>query len=1522
MPPPTRLAPDDPKLVAAREAYLQATALKIQIDRGEFGSLKTDLFAFFRSNPILGQFCPREPWVGHASTEVFIGSLAEADAAIAAMTDAAFGPLQHDVETLHSSASALAGSTKKKLQSKHDAIEYLRTYETRNAGTFITDTTRAAVRRTDHLASTDIVSRLSALGATPSTETQAHINAIQPFTQKHEIKERITTLFQREVYKTYFGGEGFYGVRRFVRAAHTPLVDMVEVLALAKAGLAELDSEGKRFAVREKIASFKLKLDHRRTMKASLAAHEANAASLASSFRSNARVIETFAGQLRGQVTKLQREIAAHKLAIEAVRTRIETNVAALDKLLGDHDTSLSEYEARGSAQAPDENTPELELPRVTTLRKEIADAMDQIDVHIASIDTCEIAIFEKLKVLSFCGDNLARIQANQAQIEVLQQKYKDAKVLVLYFRLGDDVRGFLSTLAKTLRGGDSALDSIGSMNVVLVFEAGVRAGYDLGVAALYAKVGMTLVLSGSLSIVDTRQMLFTYRLALYLGMSAAAQVGVPDELASAAEGMSLPVPDALIDASIGARCSLYDVQECRLYLDEAHWGAHWSHEITRRIVFLNQYNPANHSLITPEWLDERLNDLRGSVGANESLSLEARNRIVSAIAIDQAQVALVKLSPAKLAFDLQTRTNWQGKLEVVGYKIGSRATSQVAQFAVRQSEAGPPPAEKTLGVLTESVTVYTGDESVEGQATYHKFMPPSLDGAARHYLEIVQRKVSSFAPPYVRISWASPMTEPPRDPAALHAISAAVNFDGATLAASYAKRVMLPAEATAEVPVEDPEHFARELASRLDLIGSGADANKLLKAFVALPQGLDSASTGLAAAATKTGLTALSTVGEALGSAGEALTPIAELFSLDATASTYLRCIDQPRMSLDASGAVAWERAWTPQVYRGYSLQEASFTPPTANIPIIPGLSAYLGLELRFKREVAQYEVLGTDTFSYLKMLFKAVRARPASQAGGDPATLLDRYLDLHWAEIMDLLRNVASPGSGAFSELLFDQVTQSSPPNDSPRALAEACFAHFAPNDENPFESLARQKMQIARNRNVWAVKSAVKQLRVEKANPVALSAGFLREAATLVGTAPLRMTEVGTSYATVSGRLAKDVKTFEAKFNASISPKLAPVDIAGHTRSTELVSSTHEGVEALAKAIAAAVEALGILSDDASPGSLPERVIYAKGIYALYGSSLRAEPRLLGAAGALASLEALDEGVANTFFPKAIAQTRDRDRRWQEWAAKPDDHWNAFVQIVYATNNADDSPLRSRVPTRANWKADQGLFLGGMFQMTSTETKTLIRALEMFHEAPPSLGARRGVDVDASRLALQGYFQARITKLQAFLDAIAAWRAASDEATSKRMPNIVMLLEVPALQELLGVLAAELQAEVRWHLRAQVLRWVELSPAAKFTAPWITHVAIPVDLKARLVAYLDKSGDTFRFDSLMHGTKQLTLPGDDIDVQDATEKTEDSEDQTTAGTTVPAPVTRPPTAPELVEATRRALGTTARGPRTSTP
>ena len=112
MPPPPRLAPDDPKLVAAREAYLQATALKIQIDRGEFGSLKTDLFAFFRSNPILGQFCPSVPWVGHASTDVFLESLAEADAAIAAMTDAAFGPLQHDVETLHSSAFALAGSTK------------------------------------------------------------------------------------------------------------------------------------------------------------------------------------------------------------------------------------------------------------------------------------------------------------------------------------------------------------------------------------------------------------------------------------------------------------------------------------------------------------------------------------------------------------------------------------------------------------------------------------------------------------------------------------------------------------------------------------------------------------------------------------------------------------------------------------------------------------------------------------------------------------------------------------------------------------------------------------------------------------------------------------------------------------------------------------------------------------------------------------------------------------------------------------------------------------------------------------------------------------------------------------------------------------------------------------------------------------------------------------------------------------------------------------------------------------------
>jgi hypothetical protein len=587
----------------------------------------------------------------------------------------------------------------------------------------------------------------------------------------------------------------------------------------------------------------------------------------------------------------------------------------------------------------------------------------------------------------------------------------------VLYFKVDDDVGDLLAKLAVTLRGGDSALDAIGSMNVVLIFEAGVRAVVDLGIAALDAQVGMTLVLSGSLAILDDRRMLFTSRLALFLSLGAKAEVGVPEPLSAVGEGMSLPVPETLLEASSRARCSLYDVQSCTLYLDEAHWGAHWSHEITRRVVFLNRCSPREGGLVTAEWLDAKLKAFGTSLGAAETLTREAKARIAKAIASDQAKVALLKTPTARTA----------------------------------------------VATLLESVTLYTAGE-LEGTPAYHKVPPPALvGGSPRHYLEIAQRQPNTLSLPSVSVAWGQAMPEPRRSPGALLALSRTVNLPAASLAREGVPRAAVPVEATREVPVKSTEEFEQELGARLALVACGGEASKLEQSILAAPEKAMGAAEKLGKAGETLGIDARGSVAESVGSLAESAQGVTDLVKLGVSSSACVRYADQPRSRIDAASKLVFGPAWVPQIFRGMRFELATIAPPTATVPIIPGLNEYFGSEVRFKREVSPHEVLGTGTFGYLKALWRAVTKR-APGAGSSRATAsLEAYLDLHTLEVMDLLRAVTVIQSGPADELVFD-VSTGGPLAVAAIALGDACYAHFSSGTTNPFLKLRGTRVSTA--------------------------------------------------------------------------------------------------------------------------------------------------------------------------------------------------------------------------------------------------------------------------------------------------------------------------------------------------------------------------------------------------------------------------------------------------------------------------
>ena len=74
------------------------------------------------------------------------------------------------------------------------------------------------------------------------------------------------------------------------------------------------------------------------------------------------------------------------------------------------------------------------------------------------------------------------------------------------------------------------------------------------------------------------------------------------------------------------------------------------------------------------------------------------------------------------------------------------------------------------------------------------------------------------------------------------------------------------------------------------------------------------------------------------------------------------------------------------------------------------------------------------------------------------------------------------------------------------------------------------------------------------------------------------------------------------------------------------------------------------------------------------------------------------------------------------------------------------------------------------------------------------------------------------------------------------------------------------------LRWHQRALLTHRALLAPAAGVSLPSPTAVPLTVDLRAKLKAYLEAAPDTARYDALMHGIKQISLPGDEPAVVDA--------------------------------------------------
>lgn len=188
-------------------------------------------------------------------------------------------------------------------------------------------------------------------------------------------------------------------------------------------------------------------------------------------------------------------------------------------------------------------------------------------------------------------------------------QQYRDAKALVFYLNLSSDLYRQLLNIAHFIRGGRTGPDAMGNVRIVIMIEAGVRAGVELGFADLKAEVSITLSLAGTLAVVDSREMLFSHHLSIFLGAQANTRAGLPQ---IPAVRDVLPVPDVLIEASARCSANIYDVEGINLYDDEPHWAARWAHAIAKRVAMLRRVKLTRDGLetINGTWLEAQLQDL------------------------------------------------------------------------------------------------------------------------------------------------------------------------------------------------------------------------------------------------------------------------------------------------------------------------------------------------------------------------------------------------------------------------------------------------------------------------------------------------------------------------------------------------------------------------------------------------------------------------------------------------------------------------------------------------------------------------------------------------------------------------------------------------------------------------------------------------------------------------------------------------------------------------------------------------
>ena len=298
-----------------------------------------------------------------------------------------------------------------------------------------------------------------------------------------------------------------------------------------------------------------------------------------------------------------------------------------------------------------------------------------------------------------------------------------DTETLVVYVRMSENLYEKCLNIAKVVKGGYTGADAMGRLKLVILVEAGVKAGYDFGLKLGYFKVSATLQLSGELCILDSREMAFSHHVTLFLsaGANAGVSITTPEIVPNV-----LPPSELLMEASVRCSATLYDKTGYKVYEGEEHWATYWADAIARRVALIRSVRLTKNGLehMSEEWLSAQLAELSSSDDSLAWIATLNRHR---------------RKKPRKLAFKRQgfgvegtvtaTVNAGQPRPRNVGTKAGQATfilfdgETNIGELVEDSCEFIPAPPAAAAGADAEDEpATHPPEKNFKGHAVYHKF--------------------------------------------------------------------------------------------------------------------------------------------------------------------------------------------------------------------------------------------------------------------------------------------------------------------------------------------------------------------------------------------------------------------------------------------------------------------------------------------------------------------------------------------------------------------------------------------------------------------------------------------------------------------------------------------------------------------------------------------------------------------------------------------------------------------------------